>query len=315
MLLIPIVTMLYILSLLFGVACLIILIRFKAEILRSFSVNYFMLRKFILTFFCFFFINFLIYCNEFFISSPILKHFLLVAFDILLVLSIYFCIKINDSSDRAILRVFLSAGVVYIAMWSITYFIDRSFYPPLVPIIELSTDALFSSVTAGILVINISHQTKYNPDSWEKRYLTTLDVILGVYLCLLYCADLFTVLSHAYVSDKVPYPYLYDPLLIIFVIVNLYTIIHLIIGINKIYSAGMSERKMQSVSINHQFYNDIISAREQEVVALMIKGLNNSEIADKLSISVYTVKRHINSIYKKLSVKNRFELLCKIKEN
>lgn len=316
MLLIDIVTLLYILSLLFGVACLAILIGFKAEILRSFSINYFMLRKFLLTFFCFFFINFLIYCNEFFISCPILKAFLLVAFDTLLVLSILFCIKIHDSPDKVILRVFLSVGVVYIVMWSITYFIDLSYYPPLKPIIELITDALFSSVTAGILVINISHQIRYNPDSWEKKYLITLDAILGAYICLLYCADLFTELSHAYISTKVPYPYLYDPLLIAFIVVNLYTIIHLIIEINKIYSAGISDRKMRTVSINHQFYKDInISAREQEVVVLMIKGLNNSEIADMLNISVYTVKRHINSIYKKFSVKNRFELLCKIKES
>jgi DNA-binding CsgD family transcriptional regulator len=314
MLLIHIVTLLYILSLLFGVVCLAILIGFKAEILRSFSVNYSMLRKFLLTFFCFFSINFLIYYNEFFMSYSILKAFLLVAFDTLLVLSIFFCIKIHDSPDKAILRVFSSVGVVYIVMWLITYFFDLSCYPPLEPIIKLIADALFSSVTAGILVINISYQIRYNPDSWEKKYLITLDAILGAYICLLYCADLFTELSHAYISAEVPYPYLYDPLLIAFIIVNLYTTIHLTFGIKKIYSAGISDRKMRTVSINHQFYNGInISVREQEVVVLMIKGLNNFEIADILNISVYTVKRHINSIYKKFSVKNRFELICKIK--
>jgi len=51
-----------------------------------------------------------------------------------------------------------------------------------------------------------------------------------------------------------------------------------------------------------------ISSREQEVIAQVSKGRTNSEIADDLYISLSTVKMHINSIYRKLNIKNRVQL-------
>ncbi len=46
---------------------------------------------------------------------------------------------------------------------------------------------------------------------------------------------------------------------------------------------------------------------------MLIKGLPNKEIAEKLFISENTVKNYTNKIYNKLEVKNRKELLSKIK--
>jgi DNA-binding CsgD family transcriptional regulator len=51
-----------------------------------------------------------------------------------------------------------------------------------------------------------------------------------------------------------------------------------------------------------------ISARETEIVELIVKGLSNKEIADRLCISVDTVKKHSYNSYKKLSVQNRVQL-------
>jgi DNA-binding CsgD family transcriptional regulator len=51
-----------------------------------------------------------------------------------------------------------------------------------------------------------------------------------------------------------------------------------------------------------------ISARETEIVELIIRGLSNKEIADRLCISVDTVKKHSYNSYKKLSVQNRVQL-------
>jgi DNA-binding NarL/FixJ family response regulator len=50
-----------------------------------------------------------------------------------------------------------------------------------------------------------------------------------------------------------------------------------------------------------------LSKREQEVLALMVKGLSNSEIAEQLVIGVSTVKKHVSSIFAKLEVTNRAE--------
>jgi DNA-binding CsgD family transcriptional regulator len=51
-----------------------------------------------------------------------------------------------------------------------------------------------------------------------------------------------------------------------------------------------------------------ISIRETEIVQLIMKGLSNKEIADRLCISVDTVKKHSYNSYKKLRVQNRVQL-------
>jgi DNA-binding CsgD family transcriptional regulator len=51
-----------------------------------------------------------------------------------------------------------------------------------------------------------------------------------------------------------------------------------------------------------------ISARETEIVELVVKGLSNKEIADRLCISLDTVKKHSYNSYKKLKVQNRVQL-------
>lgn len=50
-----------------------------------------------------------------------------------------------------------------------------------------------------------------------------------------------------------------------------------------------------------------LTEREREVLALLVDGLNNNEIADKLVVSRSTVKFHVSSILTKLGVTSRTE--------
>lgn len=50
-----------------------------------------------------------------------------------------------------------------------------------------------------------------------------------------------------------------------------------------------------------------LSARENEVMALVAQGKENKEIADRLNLSVTTVNTHLQSAYGKLGVQNRVE--------
>ncbi|MGB9799009.1 MAG: response regulator [Thermanaerothrix sp.] len=50
-----------------------------------------------------------------------------------------------------------------------------------------------------------------------------------------------------------------------------------------------------------------LTPRELQILELMVAGLNNHAIAEKLNISKFTVKNHISNILGKLGVKNRLE--------
>lgn len=50
-----------------------------------------------------------------------------------------------------------------------------------------------------------------------------------------------------------------------------------------------------------------LTNRQEQIFALIVKGLCNKEIALLLGISENTVEQHIRSIYKKLGIRNRVE--------
>lgn len=61
--------------------------------------------------------------------------------------------------------------------------------------------------------------------------------------------------------------------------------------------------------------SEALSRRESEVVQLVSTGLSNKEIADKLFISVRTVKAHLTSIFSKTGFRDRLELAVKMRHH
>lgn len=53
-----------------------------------------------------------------------------------------------------------------------------------------------------------------------------------------------------------------------------------------------------------------LTAREREVLALMVKGFNNNEIAVALIVSPSTIKSHVSTILSKLNVASRTEAVA-----
>jgi NarL family two-component system response regulator LiaR len=50
---------------------------------------------------------------------------------------------------------------------------------------------------------------------------------------------------------------------------------------------------------------ETLTSREKEILKLMVEGLNNAEIAERIVVSLSTVKYHISNILMKLGVENR----------
>ena len=57
-----------------------------------------------------------------------------------------------------------------------------------------------------------------------------------------------------------------------------------------------------------------ISKREHEVLEFMAHGLTNQEIADKMFVSINTIKTHSTNLFSKLDVKRRTQAIQKGKE-
>jgi DNA-binding NarL/FixJ family response regulator len=54
-----------------------------------------------------------------------------------------------------------------------------------------------------------------------------------------------------------------------------------------------------------------LTEREREIIALIGQGLSNKDIADRLCISVITVRHHLTNIFDKLGVATRQKLLIR----
>lgn len=55
-----------------------------------------------------------------------------------------------------------------------------------------------------------------------------------------------------------------------------------------------------------------LTAREQEIAALIAEGLGNQQIGLRLYISENTVKKHVKAIYQKMGVSNRHQLMAEL---
>jgi LuxR family maltose regulon positive regulatory protein len=56
--------------------------------------------------------------------------------------------------------------------------------------------------------------------------------------------------------------------------------------------------------------SDALTAREMDILRLLAWGLSNREIAERLVMTVGTIKWYLNHMYAKLQVKNRTEAVA-----
>jgi len=101
---------------------------------------------------------------------------------------------------------------------------------------------------------------------------------------------------------------------------KIYSLIRLQENLKKVHSKEIGIKFSKIINNELNGKNDIltfnmicnenkVSKNEQEIIQLLINGLEYKEISAKLEISINVVKKRIHNIYKKLCVKNKVELV------
>jgi len=79
-------------------------------------------------------------------------------------------------------------------------------------------------------------------------------------------------------------------------------------------SALVKSVKQNSLNINSEkILHNRLSKKEIDVVYLILKGMTNNAIADKMNITTRTVKAHVSSIFTKLHISDRLSLVLLLK--
>src|SRR5690606_13477356 len=68
-----------------------------------------------------------------------------------------------------------------------------------------------------------------------------------------------------------------------------------------------NQLNVQKVGVRESSIQQLLSPRELQVLLGVYEGLSNKEIADKLYLSLGTVKGYTHQIYTKMGVKNRVQ--------
>jgi DNA-binding NarL/FixJ family response regulator len=78
-----------------------------------------------------------------------------------------------------------------------------------------------------------------------------------------------------------------------------------LIGILRDDNHMRDDNRVEEISQQKDFG---LTPREREIVALVVAGYSNPEMAQRFSISQQTVKHHVSNVFDKLGVSNRLEL-------
>lgn len=161
-------------------------------------------------------------------------------------------------------------------------------------------------ILIGILCIR--SLWKRFPGGRERKVRLILILSLIGYMVWVACWD-YTVWYK--MEDRLIDVYASDPLILFYALLNLF----FIYSFRKKDPLGLWGNQFtpeDAVGIIAERYG--LSGRERQVLELLNRGKSNRQIAGELSISENTVKRHINSIFKKTKTQSRYEIVFKISD-
>lgn len=74
--------------------------------------------------------------------------------------------------------------------------------------------------------------------------------------------------------------------------------------------------KQSTKELTKDFIKDFnITPREQEIIKELLNGKSNKELAETFFVTEKTIEAHLGNIYRKVGIKNRFELFSRLQNN
>ena len=138
----------------------------------------------------------------------------------------------------------------------------------------------------------------------NRGYVLCLNIVMTMYFLYYFVYEMDYIFRFIGPKNWPGYPF--DLLLPVYIVFNAICIISNYASFwkrNELYSKDAIEELMEALDPDKK-----LTAREKEVLIMMIQGKTNNLIAEELVISIYTVKRHANNIFKKTEVSSRAEL-------
>ncbi|MES2457314.1 MAG: LuxR C-terminal-related transcriptional regulator [Bacteroidota bacterium] len=142
----------------------------------------------------------------------------------------------------------------------------------------------------------------------KNRHIFFYSAALALGLCLLkWLESRFLIIGHSFEIYA-------GGIALIFTMLGIWLALHLTKP--KIETITIEREVIREAPTGHGLPKDAllslgISSRELEVLLLMADGLSNQEIADRLFVSLNTIKTHSSRIFEKLEVKRRTQAVEK----
>lgn len=313
--------LLYFASFLSGVACISILFvickRGKTTLLNH-------MRAFNVAFFIYILVGFADFYRTFFFLKWEMNVLLMTMYSIGLIIFAYYWLRfaqefIGVSAKRRV-QIILIEGGLSLAAWATVYlfFMDKEYnlYSAAGKLLGILPDTVFYVTLAAYGLLDVISASKNrNLNKQNRNYFIIVNAMILFNLCWGYLNDLVLVLYPfgAIITELYPF----NPNALIYLVFNIWTVLFLYKNNFFIASSDYDNVVLDSCAGSYTIdeiagrFN--LTKREKEMIQLVYKGYSNPEISTRLNITTGTVKRHIQNIYKKMDIKNRYELIYLIK--
>jgi DNA-binding CsgD family transcriptional regulator len=201
------------------------------------------------------------------------------------------------SFERILNRIFAALGL---ASYAMVILAGLGFPPLWLANVEfgLLTAVIVYAVVAGNIFLRVWPRRDLTPAETSRwhRIMRSATVLTTAFIPFFVLIDFFPQLLPS-LSDRLPKSLRAFP--VFYLLWNLIYILN---------TLPLYFRRTAAAEGEWDFDRFELSPREREVASLLLEGFSYKEIADRLSVSMATVKTHVNRIYDKTGAGNKIEL-------